>query len=75
MASFKSEDFKPQALTLPSVPRDKQECRTFKSVTFGPCDDLFLVLATRARGTSFTRTYGKIDEHFGMEHCSIIAQE
>ena len=40
----------------------RQECRIFKSVASRPCDWLFLVLATRARGASLTKTDGKIDE-------------
>ena len=41
--------------TFPSVPRDEEECRTFKSVASSPCNWLLLVLATRAQGAPFTK--------------------
>ena len=56
VAWFKSGGFKPQAPTLPSVPR--HECRSIKGVASRPCDEFLLVLAMRARGAPSTKTYG-----------------
>jgi len=63
MAWFKTRGLKLEAPALPSVLQDEaRKCRIFKSVAFGVCDWLVLVLATRMQGAPFTKTDGKIDE-------------
>ena len=60
VAWFKSGGLKPQAPTLPFVPR------TFKSVVSRPCDWSLLVLDMRTRGALLMKTDGKIDEQQGV---------
>jgi hypothetical protein len=64
VAWFRSGGLKPQAPTLPSVPKldMRQQCKTFESVASHPYDWLLLVLAMRAQGALLTKTDDKIDE-------------
>jgi hypothetical protein len=63
VAWLKSGGLKPQAPTLPSVP--KHEARNIGLLKVSPpalVIGCFLVLAMRARGASLTKTDGKIGE-------------